>query len=504
VTLTQHARHRHAATPALHGAGSARAARGVWRRCVALGASGLLWSLAGCRREPPRELAAPGAPVSAVAVAAAPSPSLRLLVLTDLSGVLEPCGCSARSLGGLDRLGQALRTLRSEVPHSMLVVAGATLFDPQREQDSSALPQQELWEAETLIDVLGELDAAAVLFSDGDLRLAGNHAQALVRRARFPILGARGARGLSGLRQRSDRAAGDLRVRIDAAALDGPSARAEPLPGPSAATTRALRVVLASGPPERVLGELALAPTDLVVLGGAPREQADGASVLLRGVSLHAGRQGEQLLVADIWWSDARSAFRAGRPRSATELRDNWLDVNLLQIAGSLPGDPAIRARLDGLTARIHDYNARSAEAPVARKGAPARFAGSAQCAACHTSAYLWWRGDAHGQAYSSLQRVHKEYNLDCIGCHVTGYGALGGPSLTNLGGLTDVGCESCHGAAIKHVEDPRHAARPLRSPDLEGCRVCHDAEHSPEFEPSRYAEKLRGPGHALSSSARR
>src|SRR3954467_5460688 len=64
-------------------------------------------SCSEARHEPPT----PTVPeIGAVSLGA---PDLRLVVLTDLKGYLEPCGCTSRPLGGLDRLAARLAELRS-------------------------------------------------------------------------------------------------------------------------------------------------------------------------------------------------------------------------------------------------------------------------------------------------------------------------------------------------------------------------------------------------------
>ena len=39
------------------------------------------------------------------------------------------------------------------------------------------------------------------------------------------------------------------------------------------------------------------------------------------------------------------------------------------------------------------------------------------------------WDGTPHAHAYATLEKGFKEFNLDCVSCHVTGYGKPGGSS---------------------------------------------------------------------------
>ena len=55
-----------------------------------------------------------------------------------------------------------------------------------------------------------------------------------------------------------------------------------------------------------------------------------------------------------------------------------------------------------------------------------------ARCQGCHQQAYTWWRGTPHGRAYETLTSRHKEFHLECVGCHVTGYELPGGSTVTH------------------------------------------------------------------------
>ncbi|HJK95788.1 MAG TPA: hypothetical protein RMF84_01130, partial [Polyangiaceae bacterium LLY-WYZ-14_1] len=56
-------------------------------------------------------------------------PDARLLVVTDVDGHLEPCGCTSRPLGGVDRLVAAAERLASDGVPTALVAAGDLWHD---------------------------------------------------------------------------------------------------------------------------------------------------------------------------------------------------------------------------------------------------------------------------------------------------------------------------------------------------------------------------------------
>ena len=115
----------------------------------------------------------------------------------------------------------------------------------------------------------------------------------------------------------------------------------------------------------------------------------------------------------------------------------------------------------------------------------------------CHAEELVWWRTTLHGHAYRTLQDRHKEYNLSCVGCHVTGYNQPGGSTVAHVGPLADVGCENCHGPGSQHVESPTAAAVDVRLDATEDvCLRCHTPEHSDHFDYTIYRRMMITPVH--------
>ena len=56
-------------------------------------------------------------------------PSVRIALVTDLKGYLEPCGCTSDPLGGIDRLAAQIRALRDGPTPVVFLIAGDTFFD---------------------------------------------------------------------------------------------------------------------------------------------------------------------------------------------------------------------------------------------------------------------------------------------------------------------------------------------------------------------------------------
>ncbi|HZR09368.1 MAG TPA: multiheme c-type cytochrome, partial [Myxococcales bacterium] len=117
------------------------------------------------------------------------------------------------------------------------------------------------------------------------------------------------------------------------------------------------------------------------------------------------------------------------------------------------------------------------------------------------------WTQTKHARAYQTLVTVQKQFSLDCIRCHVTGWQqpggvcridrtGFGGPGIDGRGvGRRDVQCEDCHGPGSDHVKDATGAF--IRRQVPEGiCTRCHEAANSPHFNDATYRPFIVGPGH--------
>jgi len=136
-------------------------------------------------------------------------------------------------------------------------------------------------------------------------------------------------------------------------------------------------------------------------------------------------------------------------------------------------------------------------KAPPVTIGKPAYVGGEA-CSDCHDEAADFWQTTRHAQAYETLQEDNKEFDLLCVGCHVTGFRKPGGSEVVENLGLRDVQCESCHGPGSAHVDDGgNNLSLIARDASAELCLTeCHTPEHSDTFAYDAYLRDILGPGH--------
>jgi hypothetical protein len=175
------------------------------------------------------------------------------------------------------------------------------------------------------------------------------------------------------------------------------------------------------------------------------------------------------------------------------------MSLRYVELPEDAPREAAVRERMDDLARRVNLHN-REAFASHPPEPAPAgepEFEGTTLCGVCHTDEALWWRGTGHGHAYRTLRERHAEYNLDCVGCHVTGYEQPGGSTVAYVDALQDVGCESCHGPGSLHLQDPTTPTGNVhREVTEETCLRCHTPEHSDLFDFEEYRAEMITPVH--------
>jgi hypothetical protein len=290
---------------------------------------------------------------------------------------------------------------------------------------------------------------------------------------------------------------------------------------------------------------------DFAIVGGLDSKEAPPPERIGNTTLLRAARDGHGLLVVDVFhagkggFADAsawsRKAERETLQRKASDLaarvqaweRDpaadkqlvaqqksrlvqlqeqlaalggaphidgNAFSARFIELGPEIADDPELSALMKAHDLRVNEANRQAlAEVkplPVA-KGEPG-YIGSERCGECHEEAHSWWRGHEHGRAYATLVERNKQFNLSCVGCHVTGYGKPGGAAVVQNAGLVDVGCESCHGPGSLHAADPdvdeaKNVNLAVREPV---CTACHNEEHSDKFEYASYRAKLIVPGH--------
>lgn len=531
-----------------------------WGTCLSV-ACAAAW-LPGCKRSETQ------APPSAVQEA----PTLRLYALGGVAGAIEPCGCVADMLGGVDHAAAWLKSQQKKAPHSLLLGAGPLFFTDPR---IDAKEHHQAWlKAETLADALREMGLVAWAPGVNDFALGVSRLGELQERSRARVLGANwqaklpgglvghqvvqvhgipvglvgvslfppGQEGLSAVTQSAAEAA--LQQGREAARAQGAQLLVALLAGPRGEALRLAERVegyqvwivgkaLEAGgknedpyPPEIVDGKLVVqAPNHLqgvavidLFIRGEQFQFADGSGLEARAERESWERRAAELRRRMQAWSAADSGVQAEelaqRKKDLEELEariaawqapaapqeGSYLYYDLVEVRESWGEDAPVAARLKAYYRTVNDYNreAFAGRKPPELSEDQAGYVGIERCSTCHSAAKKFWDGTRHARAYETLVKDHKEFNLDCVSCHVTGYEKPGGSTVTHVEGLTDVQCEVCHGPGSKHVENPGLRGSIQRVPEVNLCASsCHHPPHvGADWDVSVAWQKILGPGH--------
>jgi hypothetical protein len=197
---------------------------------------------------------------------------------------------------------------------------------------------------------------------------------------------------------------------------------------------------------------------------------------------------------------DRRNGLKDGTPPSGS----SYL-VRRVEVRESLGKDPAIETRLEEYYRKVNQHNRTAfadhlpAQVPAGASG----YVGQGECITCHAEEHAFWLTTQHAHAYETLSKQHKQFNLDCVGCHVTGYEEPGGSTVAHVEKLMDVQCEVCHGPGSRHVTNPAERSWIIGHPDLKACASrCHHPPHvKPDWSAEQALLKVIGPGHGKPSA---
>jgi hypothetical protein len=499
--------------------------------------------------EPAPPPATPTEPTSPPTAPQAPT----LLILSGLHGYIEPCGCTIDlKLGGIERLARSVREARARGPVALLV-AGGHLFET-RELPPHRAAQDEA-KARLLRATLADLGVEALIPGPQDLALGEALYSALELKHPLPDATVNAAGGAPRLLR-----LGDLRVGVLGLGVEGephPTLGAHLPPAPAARAAAALLraqgahvIVALTTLPRPALRELAREGlgVDLWVLAEGALEEPSLSPVEGGGLIVEAGDRGRHL--AALTLHDAASdgplldpAGDRARRRAELALRlkmrrqvgglGGWggasaqelaaleaelsaLDAQLASppadegkrvhytltpIREDLPADEAVSRAVAAYQASLRDLNLSVAGQVKPLPPGGQGYAGQAECAPCHADAVQFWERTPHARAWKTLEDDNKTFDVECVGCHVTGWQLPGGSALGHTAGLESVQCEACHGPSSRHAEVGGGEAGTRRYAPPDTCTTCHNPLHSPKFNYAEYLKRVLGPGHGASLS---
>ena len=417
---------------------------------------------------------------------AVPAAELTIIYTGPTDGILQDCGCNELAVGGVAPPGAIIKQLKSKYPDAIVVDVGDML--PPREGLQTEL------KAKYALKIYSLLDYDAVNLGDGDFGYGPAYVAEF--RGRYgvdvfsSVLKDPEEYGLKPyvILERDDITVG-LVGTFHADLYDGPGElRTEDVSDPKDAAKTVLkdlgektdvRILIAhAGTPNqcRVFAEKLKGLADVVVAGGGyglahGGLDADGTHVAFsprrgRYVGLLIIGLDEESEVISV--TDKLIPITLGAPRddAVLEYMEEYY-VNLRKLVN----EESLLASPEAPTPEGFDYG------------------GSSGCAACHAEPYEQWSNTGHARALETLEEIGRWFDPECVACHVTGYGYVGGfASAEETPDRTGVGCESCHGPGAGHPGGAT-AFSPVAE---ERCLKCHTEQNSPDFVYEEYAEVVK------------
>jgi hypothetical protein len=505
-------------------------------------------------------------------------PTVRLYVVSDLAGALEPCGCTKDQMGGLDHAAAWIHGQATAAPNAALVAAGPLFFmDPKLKDDRR---DQDVAKAETIAASLKTLGLAAFAPGVNEWAAGGAELAKLATTSGGALLFANGAPAgaadgvAAPLGQWVVRDIGGIKVGLVGVSMAGQGPSLAPPPPvtvtpPPEALARGIEALKKAGaqvfvalaatgrgeakrladavpsltaivvgstggtgelnlpasPPERVGDVLVLETGNhLTTVGVLDLFVRGGSFAFADGTGLELGTKREELRhrIDDLrgriaQWDrdpsvkkedvDARrdevkklEGDLAALDAHPTPPKGSFFRYGVQEIRESLGVDPAVKSAAVSYFKAINEHNRVAfADRPiVAATPDQPTYTGIDACSKCHKEERAVWNDTRHANAYATLADQDKQFNLDCVSCHVTGYEQPGGSNVTHVAKLQNVQCEVCHGPGSKHAADPKHVKPPTPKPKGDLCLSCHHPPHVEGFDPEKKMADILGPGHGL------
>lgn len=436
-----------------------------------------------------------------VVVARVAEPSGFVLLFSgNWSGHLEPCGCTEKQLGGIDRRTDVIKEIAGKPQERLLLEAGPVIESQDRQgqlkletflysmgqlnYDAIGLTGAEMLllrdkivmdaaERPTLIcsnmDGAGRKKFGAEEFVTKTISFKGQKLECLVMSVVDPT-------GLA-----DDKLRNELHLEDPVASVKKILTVQSVLPGQSSKDK--LVVVMLSAENASLEQKLQkIAALDILVTKGVSDTPESGSAQSNSPLVITTGKLGKYLARVDIAGAQVDSA--------------EHYQFTAVEIDARFRRDPAIVNIIDDYQLRLQIEDLVADESAINRRGLDEgnRFSGNASCADgsdCHQEVYKKWQSFGHAHAMETLIEENRQYDPECVTCHSVGMLYESGyRSMDRTPDLADVGCEMCHGPGVNHIEDTYSEYKN----QFTGCEDCHNHETSPSFDSQRkeYFNKIR------------
>lgn len=398
-----------------------------------------------------------------------------VIISGDTAGWIVPCGCTSNQSGGLLRRAGVVAAAKESAETIVLDAGGAVA--------GTSAYQRAKFEAILRGELL--MGLAAHNLGGPELKLGAEYLRSVAEKTEVPFVSAN-------TRDASGKPLTKPHRFVEAG---GQSFLVVGVVSPKFAT-KEIRV----NDPQTAVLDIIDSVTDrhdgLIVLAYLPEgELRELAAKLPEADLVVGGPTGQALAPESFGPTQLAAATNKGKfvvrfDRETPEA--NWIG-QVVEITEKFHATDAQKSNLNTFHALLKQRDFSAAEtgfAPPQPAGAAADFrvAGGDACRQCHTEDCQSWDETGHAHAWATLESDGSHVDPYCQQCHTESYGLPGGfASLKSSPHRVAVGCETCHGPSLAHVE--RQARTPFVAKDQ--CVRCHDQENSPKFEYAGYWSQI-------------
>lgn len=403
-------------------------------------------------------------------------------------GQLEPCGCSDRQLGGIDRRSDVLSSVQPE--NRLLLDAGPLIHHDDR---------QSQLKLETFLRSMKQLQYDAISLTGREIGILRENLDLEPNERPVSIASnlpeqVRKEYGLVRYFEktlvRQDQTLNCLVLAVSDPRSIAKSHLGEQLQSqnpfksvvrflldmgiaPVARHKDKLIILMVSAADATLIEELRKIPAVdlLVTVGYADEAELAEFGTDWKPVVLSTGRLGKYV-----------AGFTLPADSDATLGRAEFFSI---PIDAEYPRDRHIVQLIDNYQLQMQAEGLVENEMMLARTATPEGllFVGNSACNSCHQEIYSKWKQFKHGHALDTLVRKNRNFDPECVSCHTVGMRYVGGyRSQETTPDLAHVGCESCHGPGSGHLDEPFAEYQMI----FTSCEDCHNHETSPEFEVKR------------------
>lgn len=244
----------------------------------------------------------------------------------------------------------------------------------------------------------------------------------------------------------------------------------------------------------KMVGRLRKKADIVILLSNLGQNEDEKLARDLPGIDIIVGGRNRALLQTPVRVGETMILQAQAQGKNIGRLDFNLADRSYVNAITPMDDKVSKNEEIEGMLKRYKDaivalHSVKGK--PVPQAVSLGSYIGEAACAACHHRQIDFWKGTRHARAYDTLVKRNNHADLECVGCHTTGYGLPGGFSLgMETPGLRNVQCEACHGPGREH----KGRGDIRRVMEVSICRGCHDTEKDPSFNIVSSINRVRCP----------